>query len=550
MANNVENGQKREMRAPGLVARLMGLDSMPTLQRDKSKKVSPSSSFVSRKAEKLVDKREEPNVESVGVKHEVRPQKLQRTSVCEREPVARFGAEKLPFKNVLSKSRKNHHLKLPSPAKSPKIVSRKKPSKLIGAATRILEPGLQTSRSKCALTYSNASRSSPQEPDLGGRTHSLSSHLEGSYGFGSVAAEGDSSCMNCGYMLDNLNGRPSIASQPLVFASPFSNNASSCCHVSQQTTFYHQLEEEARDGYSKPMIGNAQSHVKLASYRSPFCAGHIQQQQLCETKRGLPLPLSTNLRPYRQNQMLRARETVPSRPNVSTSTNAKALTTVVNDGTKNSVSANQNMSYSSRLRVPSRIESSRFELEKRVPNSSDDSVPTCRKRRPSNTSRQGEHTGCSSFTINKPIMGSPPVAGKKLGYNPHFTFNSSVIGADEAVVRSGSYCDEGGEEESGRKTKFEMPCPISGDALGALLEQKLKELNCQGEDTGNAPKKTTATILQELITALTSEVPFQQDNLPDMSDRRHGWSDRSRLSNSKPSTVVQASQKSILFVSN
>ncbi|XP_057809446.1 uncharacterized protein LOC131023851 isoform X1 [Salvia miltiorrhiza] len=562
----VDNEQKHEMHVPGLVARLMGLDSMPALQRDKSKK-APASGVVLREAEELVDKREELKG---GIKHEVRPQKLQKTSGCERQPITRFGTEKLPFKNVLSKSRKQHHPKLPSPVKTPKNLSRKRPSKLIGAATRILEPGLQTSRSRCALTYSNASRDSPQDTDMEGRTRSLPSHSEGSYGFGSVAAVGESSCKNCGYMLDSMNGKPTITPQPLVFTSPLSNNVRSCCQLLEQSkpvnaALYHQLEEDIRDGCSMaaaPVIGNVQTHVKFASYRSPFCAGHIQQH--CKAPRGVHLPLSPNQKPYRQNQMLRATETVPLRPNVITLTNNKASTSVMN-GTKKYVSANPSLSCSSRSRVPSRIENGRFELEKRIPNSMSDSVPTGRKRRPNNLSRQGEYSGCSSYAVNKPVIGSPhsvrphyvdhecgllhrqdrkfdSVALAGSNNVVSFTFNSSVkqkVGIHEIGEMQVRSREKPALGECVRKTEFERSRPISGDALGALLEQKLKELNCQGEDTGNAPKKTTATILQELITALTSEAPFLQDNLPAISDRRNGWSDQSHLSNSKSSSVSQ-----------
>ncbi|XP_042041850.1 uncharacterized protein LOC121787232 [Salvia splendens] len=557
----VDNEQNHEMHVPGLVARLMGLESMPALHRDKSKtKAPPASGVVSRE---LVDKREDLKVEKVGIKHEVRPQKLQKTSVSERQPITKFGAEKLPFKNVLSKSKK-HHPNFPPQVKTPKNLPRKRPSKLIGAATRILEPGLQTSRSKCVLTYSNASRHTPQDTDVDG---SLSTHLEGSYGFESVAAEGESSCKNCGYLPDNLNGKPTITE----FASPFSNNVRSCCQVSEQikpvnVAFYHQLEEEFRDGYpvgAAPVIGDVQSHCKLASYRSPFCAGHIQQHlagQHCKAPRGVPLPLSPNQKSYRQSQMLRARETVPLRPNVVTLRSSQASTTVMN-GTKNPVSENQSLSCSPRSRVPSPIENGRFEMEKRIPNRMNDSVPTGRKRRLNNLSRDGEYSGCSSYTVNKPIINSHLVdhecgqvgllhqQGRKFpsitgNHNVvSFTFNSSVkqkVGiheVGETPVRSGDGREKPEIGECVRKTVFEKSRPISGDALGALLEQKLKELNCQGEDTGNAPKKTTATILQELITALTSEVPFQQDNLPAISDRRNGLSDQSHLSNSRSSNV-------------
>ncbi|KAJ6290629.1 hypothetical protein OIU78_026384 [Salix suchowensis] len=86
--------QKHEMRAPGLVAKLMGLDSLPAAHRDKHKKGS--------------------------TKVESRPQKLQKTGQFERRAVTRFGAEALQIKGVLSRSRKHHHPKLAPPVKSPK----------------------------------------------------------------------------------------------------------------------------------------------------------------------------------------------------------------------------------------------------------------------------------------------------------------------------------------------------------------------------------------------------------------------------------------------
>ncbi|KAI3462548.1 hypothetical protein Pfo_019211 [Paulownia fortunei] len=597
-APNVDVEQKHEMRVPGLVARLMGLESMPALQREKSKKV-PASGFVCGKAEKFVDNicdhaREELNVEKGGIKHELRPQKLQKTSVCEMQPITRFGAEKLPFKNVLSKSRK-HHPKLPSPVKSPRNLSRKNSSKLIGAATRILEPGLQTSRSKCALTYSNTLHHPPRNTVMEESSHSLSSQLENSDGFASVAAKGQSSCRNCGYSMDELDSKPSISEQPLIFASPFSHCVRSSCQGSERSkpghsVFHQELEEELHEDYpavAGPVISDLQSHVKLASYKSPF-SGQIQRHsgiQQCKPPKGVPVSLSSNHRTQNQNQILRARDTFPPRSKLNSVTSSK-ISTVMN-GTKNFVSMNQSVSGSTRSRVPARMNSGKFESEKRITNSLNDLVPPGRKRRPTNISRQGESAGFMSSTINKRSFGSPhAMSGKHLTCNVHFvnhqcnrngllrlqertidggqvdnnvvsfTFNSPVkqktriheVG--ERRDQNDLHCDDSLQKsalgENGRRTTFEKPFPLSGDALGALLEQKLKELTCEGEDMGgNAPKKTTATILQELISALTSEKPFQQDNLPAISDGRNSWCNHGHLSNSTSSTSSQANTMAV-----
>ncbi|KAL0431322.1 UNVERIFIED_CONTAM: hypothetical protein Sradi_0758200 [Sesamum radiatum] len=587
-ASNDDHEQKHEMRVPGLVARLMGLESMPALQREKSKKV-PASGFVSGKAEKFVDDdvREEVTVEKGGIKHELRPQKLQRTSVSERLPITRLGSEKLPFKNVLSKSRK-HHPKLPSPVKSPRHIPRKNSSKLIGAATRILEPGLQTSRLKCALTYSNTLQHAPHNTVVEERTHMLSSQLAGSDGLVSVDAKGPP-CRNCGYLLD----RPRASEQPLVFASPSSHCVGSSCQGSERSkpgnsAFYQELGEELLENYpaaAAPVVDNLQSHVNFTSYKTPF-SGQIQRHsgsQQCKPPTSVPVSLSPNHKTQVQHQMLRARDIVPPRAKLNSATTSKVSTTGMN-GAKDFVSANQ--SFSTRSRPPARMDNGKFETEKRIANRLNESVPPGRKRRPANVSKQGETSVFMSSTSDKQSFGSPhAMPGRQLEGNVHvinrqrnrsgllhlqkrtvdsgqmnnnvvsFTFNSPVkqkTGIREVAekrvpndLRCHNSLQKSPSQENIRRARFEKPFPLSEDALGALLEQKLKELTSQGEDVGsNAPKKTTAMILQELISALTSEIPFQQD-LPAASDGRNSRCDQSHLSKS---TSIPNSQANVMAV--
>ncbi|CAH8360619.1 unnamed protein product [Eruca vesicaria subsp. sativa] len=147
--------KKHEMRSPSLVARLMGLDSLPSNHRDKGKKKKPSYPQVLQDNDKCgFDEEEE---EDVGL-DKSRPQKMQRTttSVCDRRVmVKKFGSEPLQIKNVLTRVRKqqkynNHHQKLASPVRSPRLHNRRN-SRLIDAATRILEPGKRNA--KYAIPY-------------------------------------------------------------------------------------------------------------------------------------------------------------------------------------------------------------------------------------------------------------------------------------------------------------------------------------------------------------------------------------------------------------
>lgn len=80
------------VQTPSLVARLMGLESMPSsVNRDKLHN------------HKAICNKEESENETT--RQDFRPQKLQKT-MADRRSVTRFGAEALQLKNVLSRSKK------------------------------------------------------------------------------------------------------------------------------------------------------------------------------------------------------------------------------------------------------------------------------------------------------------------------------------------------------------------------------------------------------------------------------------------------------------
>lgn len=158
---------KNGVQTPSLVARLMGLESMPPVHRDNlHKSVSNKDEF-----------------ENQTTRQDYRPQKLQKTGMADRRTVTRFGAEALQIKNVLSRSRKHHHPKLSSPVKTTTHHSRKNTSRLIDAATRILEP---RNKSKYAITYAHSSRTERM------KVENLDSNQQ--------------SCKNCGNPLHVQNG--------------------------------------------------------------------------------------------------------------------------------------------------------------------------------------------------------------------------------------------------------------------------------------------------------------------------------------------------------
>lgn len=173
------------VQTPSLVARLMGLESMPSsVNRDK---------LHNHKAEES---------ENETTRQDFRPQKLQKT-MADRRSVTRFGAEALQLKNVLSRSKKHHHHhpKLASPVKTTTHHSRKNTSRLIGAASRILET---RNKSKFAITYPHSVRAE--------RMKLKSENLE-------------ASCKNCGNLLHITE---STSTQTSLFDSqnPFQNSNS------------------------------------------------------------------------------------------------------------------------------------------------------------------------------------------------------------------------------------------------------------------------------------------------------------------------------------
>ncbi|KAH0897171.1 hypothetical protein HID58_046739 [Brassica napus] len=147
--------KRHEMRPPSLVARLMGLESIPSNHKKKKK----SSHLMNQDKDKCLLSEEEEEEEDSGL-DKSRPQKMQRTirGVCDRRVmVKKFGSDAMQIKNVLTRVRKHHHQhqNLASPVKSPRLQRRN--SRLINAAARILEPGKRNSKYN-AIAYPSSSR--------------------------------------------------------------------------------------------------------------------------------------------------------------------------------------------------------------------------------------------------------------------------------------------------------------------------------------------------------------------------------------------------------
>ena len=557
----VDLDKKHEMRAPGLVARLMGLESMPAVHRDKPKKPSFSGNF-DNGDEKFVGShggfdKEELNLEKGGTKQESRPQKLQKTSPFDKRAVSRFGAEAFHIKSVLSRSRKHHHNhpKFVPPVKSPRISSGKnvsRSSRLIGAATRILEPGLQaTSRAKCALTYPSSRHYCPKDEIVMEETGCISPDMlkESCYNVSSTKPlVGQTSCKNCGNL---VNFRPDTEEQPsALFASNFVNASSqdSGWSKSRSPASSHEQERDALFQRSKDQEASlvAQEKDNIRIHNEPITEGHGQSNLSSQTRkpqRDESSSIALKHRTQPQDHFLLGGDRIPPRSKLN-NLQSRRVSTAGNaaGGNKDFVALNRSLSGRIRPRVPNKVDSSKFDTETKACNGRDDSLPqlrtSVRKRRTINLSGQAESTGLANSTFAKQRnVRSDTLTGKGMG-NAHsmngncvksrlasqgdgkrangnketdvisFTFNSPIRHKTGIPTE----IEESRRNENG-KMSFQKPLPLRRDALGALLEQKLKELTCQEDDeltTGTPAKRPTAMILQELISALTAEQHFSQ----------------------------------------
>ncbi|KAK9683193.1 hypothetical protein RND81_10G122300 [Saponaria officinalis] len=487
--------KKHEMQSPGLVARLMGLEAMPVVVVDEFDK--SSSKFVELSPEKA----------------NVRPQKLQKTGASERRPVTRFGAEALQIKSVLSRSRKHHYQhppKLVSPVKSPKMG--RSGSRLIDVAARVLEPGRQASnRARCSLSYPSSPVTEVRKEDLMNDVIPVSSEERG--------------CRNCG----NVFGP-----------------------VMEQSRDFDELGYDFRDGRSRPFVylENENDVVLLKTTRryEPECIpsqsedstsvqtpsqryDQIPVSRIFTSQKDTSRPTSVKSRLQRPGQVSPA-ERIPPKSKLANSHSRRVLSSSpVNDVAegKDFIALNRNISRS-KLRVPNKpdnglkgermfqtgkndsLTSQRNPVRKRtVPGSSsfekrrNDGIHTSTVNEKFPRTRQASQRGTKetvptdvvSFTFNSPVKRSP------------VRKRDVIHSIDEEDVKE-SIMEVVNAEQSSRNHSR-----MNGDALGDLLEQKLKELTHQVENEAAAgftpSSRTTASILQELISALTMERPISSE---------------------------------------
>ncbi|KAF8010203.1 hypothetical protein BT93_J0977 [Corymbia citriodora subsp. variegata] len=550
---DLEPRQKHETQAPGLVARLMGLESMPAAAQ---KKVTRPLSCDTRhgKVDKFLlgskgsAKEDDLNYEKGQLKHEPRPQKLQKTGPLERRAVTRFGAEALQIKGVLTKSRKQHHPKLLSPVKSPRIssVRNARTSRLIDAATRILEPGLQArNRVKYALPYS-ASAYPSSEVGIAERSPSESQNVFTQAICSEAEAAGQTSCINCGNLVD-IDPRQNTSQQMLDHATITLNPF----HASYQDSGINKPRPlPAAVMREKDVTYRRRQRESIAPSSLPNCHFQAFNASLkdakplskdCQEQRCIPSPkcnpqqeesLSDALKnsPTTQNEMLETGRTPPTVKCSNSNSRKASLSGNSAAGAKDFVALNRSLSGRTRPRVPVKAENSGSDAARKTRVRRADSLSQfrspVRKIRSANgdgpvespsfvsaeVGKQNDaqhnavprtkvnfHASSSDRSCERGKLGGEADRIKAGGTNNNsvvsFTFNSPMKqksgfseGIDDKRTKKSV---PGGKASDSRDPVFnrsddeaavQEQFPWNGDTIGALLECKLKELTSQEED--------------------------------------------------------------------
>ena len=122
----------REMSTPGVVARLMGLSSMPSISHQRSASATDSS--------EVGGHRNECSPGLPGSSGSMATLHKPGQAIDKRhEHASQFSADSQAFW-----SGRHHNHKVASPLRSPRSISGRNKARLIEAAARVLEPGLQS----------------------------------------------------------------------------------------------------------------------------------------------------------------------------------------------------------------------------------------------------------------------------------------------------------------------------------------------------------------------------------------------------------------------
>ncbi|KAH0457846.1 hypothetical protein IEQ34_013161 [Dendrobium chrysotoxum] len=526
------------MQAPGLVARLMGLESIPVIDQEKPRKALDSEYYYDR------DKSGECSRLDQDLCHEVagqrkldssRPQKLQKTGgFLERRPsnAARFSPD-ATHRSVGARSRKEQH-KLASPVKSPRFLSRGNKARLMQAATKILEPGLQAhSRNRRAITCNGVS-----ESECVGS--------ESAIALRSKEPQNDSligSCRSCGKLVEFSQLRFGVK-EPFV-----SHNVSASSNFSNVSTLNCGVEDNKFHNGATLFAAQAKFDTYGKARYSMERKHHVASDQAkCKPPQEVNPKVATKSKTLRRTELPMGGDIIVrgsklcSRRQIEGDTNEFM-------GSKHFVGVKKNLNSSPRSKSPSKVSSCNGASSEG--NAWEKSV--ARKRRSSSNLQTDNRTasnpnfmkqkGAQSDLIN--IKESGLICDQAINrncakYGPQnkvnvetlcsgdtgivsFTFSSPMKHTSLSFMKKATSRKIGDQLKqkddtsqpkmlSSNANKDVLPsptgkCSVRGDELSNLLEEKIRELNSLDQDEvgiRDTSGRSTASILEELISALTA----------------------------------------------
>ncbi|KAK8965326.1 hypothetical protein KSP40_PGU019283 [Platanthera guangdongensis] len=518
-----ENLRNRR-RTPGLVARLMGLESMPDADHEKPRKTLDSEIYYDIDDESG-DWARRLDRNLCHEKPDSRPQKLQKTAggFFERKPVrpTRFCPDVID-KSADLHSRKQH--KLVSTVKGPGLVSRGNQSRLMVAATKILEHGLQSrSTSRRSITCDVVSLSETIDSEAG--IDQNDSIIGSCRSYGGVVDFPQFKCRVKGALGAHNVNASSQNSVQVEFDTRGKDRDSverKYLSISDQIKCKHQYLQE--------------NNPKAASKSS-------------RTTSRSELPMS------RENMLHGAK--LCSRRHIDSDAN-EFIASKVYVGAKKKLNSSPSLKSASKISTRNGVSTEELFLEKSV----------VHKRRSNRGILTGNVTASNpnfvkqrniqSVVVNKKepqLLCGHPINRASLNNKPQKTVPVDTFTSKDAGIVSFTFSSpikhvspSSVKETSSEKSVEQMkrmehpilpkrlalnanmdisPSPretsiLRRDELRNLLEEKIRELNSLGHDDvgiGDTPGRSTASILKELISAITAEesavqsTHFEKDNI-------------------------------------
>ncbi|KAJ8476127.1 hypothetical protein OPV22_019854 [Ensete ventricosum] len=532
------------MRAPGLVARLMGLQAMPVVAYERPRKATDSGHLSNEQGSGRESLRMDQDLclEDGGIgKLETRPHKLQKTGAFLERKRTDHGRAKpgASGKKVLSSPSKEKLRKLVSPVKSPRLPSVDHRTRLMKAATKILEPGLQSrSRAKSALTYMDSFPGDAKGADfvtiLKESKEPICDPLlpDSSMSYGSL---GGTSRSEPG---EEESLRPKIGSS----SSKMSH--ASCSHAGfvEDRLIPFDMEGE----HSRTQKTSASVQAKITVQGKVKGLGERYNQNSSKTKPdGSPTVFPRNQ--FTQNQSTRVKNKAAIGSSISSRKQGERDAYGLN-GTKGSVFIDRNVGNCSRLKTAYEKSSHRRalgsnSLEKNMPRKRTissfsvknvDAFHSSRAKqsvKSDMSNKKGTRHNSNRSVYKKCIENeSKNDHGDDLIFRRNdivsFTFNSQIRRASMTSV------SEGATERSRTKKEHinEIGCDrnlmslakgsnltsnrraiLRGDELSNLLEQKIRELTSMNREKLEARDAWSASsIFEELGTAFISEPNYHK----------------------------------------